>query len=373
MAKKTRMGRDLNALLGGASRTRKPASPPAEEAADVAEANTETTSEAATTPTQQNAARLDAARLDAARLDAAANTAAEQAPIPASADKTASVERNSTAPDITTPANVNVSADQLEVGERVRMLGVDQIKRGSFQPRRHFHEDKLQELAESIRQQGVIQPILVRRYAGSYELIAGERRWRATQLAGINEIPVIVRDMDDQAVAAVALIENIQRADLNPLEEAEALQRLCEEFSMTHQAVADSVGRSRAAVSNLLRLLELHDDVKPMVDLGDLEMGHARALLGAPKDDQPQLARRIVKESLTVRAVESMIRALREGKPAKKLSRSVTNPNIDSLGKKLGEVLGAQVQIHHKKSGSGKLEIRYTSVSELEGILSHIK
>ncbi len=364
MAKKTRMGRDLNALLGGASRTRKPANPPAEDVS----------AKRADTPAAPVGAEPQDAEHRRAEPSPSKNKkTAQTSSIPAPESKTPSADTKTDAPDITIPANVNLSAEQAQAGERVHMLGVDQIKRGSFQPRRHFDEQKLQELAESIRQQGVIQPILVRKYAGRYELIAGERRWRASQLAGINEIPVIVRNMDDQAVAAVALIENIQRADLNPLEEAAALQRLCEEFSMTHQAVADSVGRSRAAVSNLLRLLELHDDVKLMVDVGELEMGHARALLGAPKADQPQLAHRIVKENLTVRAVEAMIRALREGKPAKKLSQTVTDPNIDSLGKKLGEVLGSPVKIRHKKSGSGKLEISYASVSELEGILGHIK
>ena len=369
MAKKTRMGRDLNALLGGASRTRKPTNATDEQAAPSAEPvsnPTPTNKVKAETPKDTRKKKVAGQSVDTgtAATDTSSNEGKDAYPKGASSVSTET---------FSVPPNVKLSADQPQTGERVRMLGVDQIKRGSYQPRRHFNEEKLQDLAESIRQQGVIQPILVRKYAGNYELIAGERRWRASQLAGINEIPVIVRDMDDQAVAAVALIENIQRADLNPLEEAEALQRLCEEFSMTHQAVADSVGRSRASVSNLLRLLELHVDVKPLVDIGHLEMGHARALLGAPTADQPQLARRIVKENLTVRAVEAMIRSLREGKPAKKLSQTVTDPNIDALGKKLGEVLGSPVKIHHKKGGAGKLEISYTSVSELEGILGHIK
>jgi len=365
MAKKTRMGRDLNALLGGASRTRKPAAEAESSTKNAAEPEV-SMAESAVDKKESPAAPVQAVTPPATPAPKQASTAPADIPKPAAAK-----------PDIAIPPNVSLSADQPQSGERVRMLGVDLIKRGSFQPRRHFNEDKLQELAESIRQQGVIQPILVRPYAGSFELIAGERRWRAAQIAGISDIPVIVREMDDQAVAAVALIENIQRADLNPLEEADALQRLCEEFSMTHQAVADSVGRSRASVSNLLRLLELHEDVKPMVDAGHLEMGHARALLGAPKSDQPALARRIIKQGLTVRAVEKLIRGLREGQSAKPASKqssnNVTDPNIDSLGKKLGQVLGAPVQINHKKNGSGKLEISYTSVSELQGILGHIK
>ncbi len=353
MVKKKRMGRDLNALLGGVSRERSPKSEDVDDDADA------TLVDEVAKPTDVKKSPTD----EKLAKPAVASTATK----PATAAPTA------TESDVPMPSTVDLTAESQHQGERVRSLGVDQIKRGMFQPRRHFDEEKLAELAESIRQQGVIQPILVRRYAGSYELIAGERRWRAAQLAGISDIPVIVRDMDDQSVAAVALIENIQRADLNPLEEAAALQRLCEEFSMTHQAVAESVGRSRAAVSNLLRLLDLHEDVKPFVDTGELEMGHARALLGAPKDDQPTLARQIVKEKLTVRAVEAMIRALREGKSGKKNTTNATDPNIEALGKKLGEVLGAPVSIHHQKSGSGKLEIRYTSVSELEGILSHIK
>lgn len=356
MAKKKRMGRDLNALLGGVSRARTPKNDEIDPEDDETLVDDTSVVDTETPAVESNTAST-------------ASAASSKPPIKT---QPAHDEQNSSVSDIPMPSTVNLSADSGHQGERVRMLGVDQIRRGMYQPRRQFNEQKLEELAESIRQQGVIQPILVRPYGGSYELIAGERRWRAAQLAGISDIPVIVRQMDDQSVAAVALIENIQRADLNPLEEAAALHRLCDEFSMTHQAVAESVGRSRAAVSNLLRLLDLHEEVKPFVDSGELEMGHARALLGAPKDDQPALARKIVKENLTVRAVEAMIRALREGKTPKK-SAAVTDPNIEALGKKLGEVLGAPVSIHHQKSGSGKLEIRYTSVSELEGILGHIK
>jgi len=255
------------------------------------------------------------------------------------------------------------------------MLGVEKIRRGTYQPRRLFDPELLQELADSIKAEGMIQPIIVRPFADGFELVAGERRWRASQLAGIDKIPAIVREMEDRSVAAVSVIENIQRKDLNPLEEAAAFERLCDEFAMTHKAVAEAVGRSRASVTNLMRLLELHDDVKVMVDKGDLEMGHARALLGAPKNHQSEIARRIVKQGLTVRAVEKYVRSLdADGNEVPAASSgSVADPDIERLSKKLSETLGAQVQIAHKGNGTGKLQISYTSVSELQGILAHIK
>jgi ParB family chromosome partitioning protein len=259
--------------------------------------------------------------------------------------------------------------------DTLKMIGVEQIRRGTYQPRRLFDPELLQELADSIKTQGMIQPILVRSFAGAFELIAGERRWRAAQLAGLSEVPAIIREMPDQSVAAVALIENIQRKDLNPLEEAAAFERLCDEFGMTHKTVAESVGRSRASVSNLLRLLELHDEVKVLVDKGELEMGHARAILGAPKDQQFEIAQQVVKRGLTVRAVEKVVRELNEGPVPKKTSvnDSVVDPDIERLSQKLGETLGASVRIQHKASGAGTLEVTYSSVSELQGILAHIK
>jgi len=258
-------------------------------------------------------------------------------------------------------------------GDKLRLLGIDQIERGSYQPRRHFDAELLQELADSLKVQGLIQPILVRpTRRGKFELIAGERRWRAAQLAGLGEIPAIVRSMEDQEVAAVALIENIQRKDLNPLEEAEALRRLCEEFGLSHQEAADSVGRSRSAVTNLMRLLELHDDVKALVDQGEIDMGHARALLGAPYNDQPALARRIAKQGLTVRAVEQQIKSLRSGSAPASAAKAI-DPDIEKLSRHLGDRLGAVVSIRHQASGAGKLEIRYSSLDELDGILNHIK
>lgn len=268
----------------------------------------------------------------------------------------------------------SVASDGSASGDKLRLLGVDQIHRGTYQPRRQFDPHLLQELADSLKSEGLIQPILVRpSNSGQYELIAGERRWRAAQLAGLIEIPAIVRTLDDRAVAAMSLIENIQRKDLNPLEEAEALHRLCDEFGLSHQQVATSIGRSRSSVTNLMRLLDLHSDVKALVDAGELDMGHARALLGAPAEDQPTLARRIAQQGLTVRAVERQIKALRAGKEPRSASKEVRDPDIERLAKHLGDKLGAQVSIRHKATGTGKLEISYNSLDELDGILNHFK
>ena len=259
-------------------------------------------------------------------------------------------------------------------GDRLRMIGVERIRRGVFQPRRFFDQEALQELADSLKAQGMIQPIIVRPFGGAFELIAGERRWRAAQIAGLTEIPAIVREMEDRTVAAVSLIENIQREDLNPLEEAQALTRLCDEFGMTHASVAESIGRSRASVSNLMRLLDLHDEVKVLVDKGELDMGHARALLRVPKVDQPALALRVAKQGLTVRAVEKLIRTGADKGPGEAPAAPRTaDPDVRRLEERLAGVLGAPVAIHQKAGGAGRLEIRYTSLDELEGILEHIK
>ena len=272
---------------------------------------------------------------------------------------------------------VEVSAEsepEVGAGDKLRLVGIDQIQRGSYQPRRHFDTELLQELANSLKSEGLIQPILVRpKSDGSFELIAGERRWRAAQLAGLTEIPAIVRQLEDRSVAAVSLIENIQRKDLNPLEEAEALSRLCDEFGLSHQEVASSVGRSRSAVTNLMRLLELHPEVKAMLDADEIGMGHARALLGAPDNDQPALAKRIVKQELTVRAVEREVKALRKVTTRSSHSSVVSDPDIDRLSKHLSDKFGAKVSIRHKSSGAGKLEIKYNTMDELDGILNHIK
>ena len=268
--------------------------------------------------------------------------------------------------------------EKAELGDRLQQLDISEIRPGSYQPRRNFETKALQELADSLKQQGLIQPILVRPYAGRYEIIAGERRWRAAELAGLTQIPAIIRELDDRSVAAVALIENIQRKDLNPLEEAVALQRLRDEFDMTQEAVAESVGRSRAAVANILRLLDLHEDVKLMLESGEIDMGHARALLALDIDSQLSVAQIVVKQSLSVRATENLVRQRsgrgdRGGKRSKRTTSGSKDPNITSLERKLGDTLGAQVEIHQKDSGKGKLEISYNSLDELDGILQHIK
>ncbi|MEN8213241.1 MAG: ParB/RepB/Spo0J family partition protein [Pseudomonadota bacterium] len=255
----------------------------------------------------------------------------------------------------------------------LNQIGIDLIKRGRFQPRRNFDEERLRELADSITAQGVLQPIVVRPVDDHYEIIAGERRWRAAQLAGLGEMPVVVREVDDQAAMAMALIENIQRDDLNPLEEAEALQRLLNEFALTHQQIAQAVGKSRTTVSNLLRLIELEADVKQMVEQGKLEMGHARAILGLKGAQQSEAAAKVVRAGLSVRETEKLVRRLQglDAKPAPAPVKSV-DPNIQSLEQQLCEKLGAIVRLQSGVKGKGKLVISYNSLEELDGILEHI-
>lgn len=256
----------------------------------------------------------------------------------------------------------------------LRKLPVEMIQRGKYQPRTDMNQEKLEELASSIRVQGVVQPIVVRRLAtpGHYEIIAGERRWRAAQIAGLSEIPAVIRDVPDNAALAMALIENIQRENLNPLEEAIALQRLAEEFDLTHQAVAEAVGRSRAAVSNLLRLLDLNDDVRRLLEHGDLEMGHARALLALNGVAQSDAARRVVAKALSVRETEALVRSLLQPHRQVATSNSV-DPDIKRFTQDLSDRLGASVTIQHANNGKGKLVIQYNSLDELEGIVAHIK
>jgi ParB family chromosome partitioning protein len=256
-------------------------------------------------------------------------------------------------------------------------LAVDLIDRGRYQPRRDFDEDKLRELADSIAAQGVVQPVVVRPVGGGrYELIAGERRWRAAQLAGLHEVPAVVREVDDQSAMAMALIENIQRADLNPLEEATALHRLLEEFGLTHQQVAQAVGKSRTTVTNLLRLLELNADVKALIDSGELEMGHARALLALKGEAQSTAAAKVAARGLSVRETEAMVRKLLAAadKPAAGAGKPAVedDPDVRRLIGELTERLGAKVQLQHKPGGRGQLLISYNSLDELEGILAHI-
>jgi len=277
------------------------------------------------------------------------------------------------------PGSGEARAGESDTGstDTVSEVALESITRGIYQPRVHFDETALQELADSISAQGLIQPVLLRKRGGGYELIAGERRWRAAKLAGLEAIPAIIREMDDSAVAAVTLIENIQREDLNPLEEARALQRLKDEFEMTHQAVADAVGRSRAAVTNLMRLLELDERVANMLAEGKLEMGHARALLSLDPPDQHMLAMKVYAEGLSVRATEKIVREGLHGKAAAKKKVSAANSrhnsHIKALETELSDKLGARVNINHGANSKGSVTIDYNSLDELDGILSHIQ
>ncbi len=268
-----------------------------------------------------------------------------------------------------------VAAAEEPAGTDMREIPVDLLQPGKYQPRSDMHPESLEELANSIRAQGVVQPIVVRSInsAGQYEIIAGERRWRAAQMAGLHEIPAVVRNVPDEAAIAMALIENIQREDLNPIEEAVALQRLIDEFEMTHQEAAGAVGRSRAAVSNLLRLLTLNADVRKMLEQGDLEMGHARALLALDGEKQSQTAREVAAKGYSVRETEQLVRRLsaaptKAKKPAKSL-----DPDIKRLQDDLTEKLAAKVAFQHTAKGNGKMVIHYNSLDELEGILKHIQ
>lgn len=267
-----------------------------------------------------------------------------------------------------------LAADEETTGADLRELPVDLLQPGKYQPRTDMHPESLEELASSIRAQGVVQPIVVRSInaSGRYEIIAGERRWRAAQMAGLHEIPAVVRNVPDEAAIAMALIENIQRENLNPIEEAIALQRLINEFEMTHQEAAGAVGRSRAAVSNLLRLLTLNDDVRKLVEQGDLEMGHARALLALEGERQSQTAREVAAKGYSVRETEQLVRRLNTSPSKPKKTVKTIDPDIKRLQDELMEKLAARVAFQHTNRGSGKLVIHYNSLDELDGILKHI-
>tara|TARA_R110000823_G_scaffold305771_1_gene427967 strand:+ start:15939 stop:16799 length:861 start_codon:yes stop_codon:yes gene_type:complete len=256
----------------------------------------------------------------------------------------------------------------------IRSLPVELLQRGRYQPRRDIEPESLQELADSIKAQGVMQPILVRPISDrKYEIIAGERRWRATQLAGLDSIPVVIRDVSDEAAIAMALIENIQREDLNPIEEAASLQRLQREFDLTQQEVAQAVGKSRSTVANLLRLMALEEDVRRLVEHGDLEMGHARALLGLTGTAQSEAARKVVGGGLSVRQTEALVRQRLSDSDTPAAAAVAQDPNIRHLQDDLARRLGARVQIQHSARGKGKLVLSYNSLDELDGILQHIK
>jgi len=270
-------------------------------------------------------------------------------------------------------------------GDRLSNIPLDLLQRGKYQPRIDMRPETLNELAQSIKAQGVMQPIVVRvlpswdaghRNPGEsqrYEIIAGERRWRAAQMAGLADIPAIVRDIPDEAAVAMALIENIQREDLNPLEEARALTRLIEEFGLTHQSAAEAVGRSRAAVSNLLRLMELADEVKELLEQRSIEMGHARALLSlTSRRQQVEVAGLVAKKALSVRDTEALVRRLIHPAAAGSPPSPVPDPDIHRLELELADKLGARVMFQHTSSGKGKLVVTYNSLDELEGILAHI-
>jgi len=262
-------------------------------------------------------------------------------------------------------------------GDQLKLVALDLIQRGHYQPRLDIKADALQELADSIKAQGVVQPIVIRPLGdgGRYELIAGERRWRAAQLAGLDSIPAVIKRVADAQAMSIALIENIQREQLNPIEEALALERLVREFDMTHQVVADAIGRSRATVSNLLRLLELELPCREMLERGELEMGHARALLGLSGATQIDAARKIVAAGLSVRETEALVRRLRGELPhtTQSVPKRTIDPNVRQLEQSLAERLGAEVAIRHSPGGKGTLTIHYGSLDELDGILGHIK
>lgn len=260
----------------------------------------------------------------------------------------------------------------------IKHLPVEFIQPGQYQPRKDMHQEALEELAASIKAQGLMQPIVIRPLVGKddrYEIIAGERRWRATQLAGLDTVPVIIKDVPDDAAIAMALIENIQRENLNSMEEAQALHRLQHEFELTQQEVGDAVGKSRATVANLLRLMQLNEDVKIMLERGDIEMGHAKALLGLQDQKQSEAARHVVAKDMTVRQAESYVRNVQDeaklGDKTKEKARP--NPDIQRLERTLGERLGANVAIQHSAKGKGKLVINYSNLDELDGILAHIQ
>ena len=261
-----------------------------------------------------------------------------------------------------------------QVSDSLQQLPLEQLQRGRYQPRRDMNPVALQELADSIKAQGVMQPIVVRSLndSGRFEIVAGERRWRAAQMAGLDTIPAIVREINDDTAMAMALIENIQREDLNPMEQATAMHRFVEEFELTHQQIAEAVGKARATVSNLLRLMALPREVKTLLEHGDLEMGHARALLSLPEQQQTESARLIVDKGLSVRQTEALVRSLLAAKD-KPQDDKRPDPNVAQLQQSLADKLGAAVQIDYNKKGQGKLVIRYKSFDVLDGILAHIQ
>ncbi|WP_288405164.1 ParB/RepB/Spo0J family partition protein [uncultured Acinetobacter sp.] len=265
---------------------------------------------------------------------------------------------------------LQLEAQAIDHGQ-LKQVDVDLLKRGEYQPRRFIQEQDLKELAASIEKHGVMQPIVIRPIQDdqfSYEIIAGERRWRAAQLAGLKQVPAIVRDLNDQVAIALALIENIQRQDLNPIDQALALQRFHDEFGLSHQEIAETVGKARTTVSNLLRLLSLDDVIKDFMQEGQLDMGHARAILALKAKDQIAIAKVIIDKNLSVRQTEQLVREWNQPKQSK--PKEATPPDIEQLTQRLSERFGAQVKIDHNKQGKGKVVIQYHSLDELDGILT---
>ena len=253
----------------------------------------------------------------------------------------------------------------------LRIIAIDKLQPGKYQPRKDMSETALEELSNSIKAQGIIQPIVVRKIdKDQFEIIAGERRWRAGKLAGLTEIPCLIKDVADESAVAIALIENIQREDLNAMEEAIALQRLMNEFELTHQAVADAVGKSRTAVSNLLRLNNLNIEVKTLLERGDIEMGHARALLTVEDDKQADLARQVAEKGLSVRETEALVK--KSAEPIKAREPEEKSPDIELLELQLAEQMSAPITIKHNAKGKGKLTISYKNLSELDKIVDLI-
>ena len=257
---------------------------------------------------------------------------------------------------------------------QLRELPVELLQRGKYQPRRDFDVEALEELADSIRSQGIMQPLVVRPLAGEqYEIVAGERRWRAAQQVGLDTVPVIVREVTDEAAIAMALIENIQREDLNAMEESLALQRLQQEFQLTQQQVADAVGKSRSAVTNLMRLTSLELEVQKLLERGDLELGHAKCLLALDGIAQVNAARTVAGTSMTVRQTEALVKKLQSGDISPAATETQSSPDIKRLENDISEKIGVPVIIQHSAKGAGKLIFKYSSVDELDGILDHLK
>jgi len=282
-------------------------------------------------------------------------------------DALLATQSNKTAASEQASASGSVTSEQKELTK----LPIEQLQPGKYQPRKDMSPEALEELASSIKTQGIIQPIVVRSVGeNSYEIIAGERRWRASQIAELDLVPCIIKNVPDEAAVAIALIENIQREDLNAMEEAIALQRLQDEFELTHQEVADAVGKSRTSVTNYLRLNKLENDVKTLMEHGDLEFGHAKVLLGLAGDEQIVAARKVVAKELTVRETEKLVNSIAEGEKPK--AEKVKDPDVKLLEQQLIEKLGANVEINYNRKGKGKLVISYSSLDELDGIISHL-